>query len=80
LGIAREDTAAIGDYYNDIPMLEWAGHSAAVENAPDAVKAAAQITMPSHDALGVSAYIEWLFSNLCEWNAGSIVYNEGRAV
>jgi Cof subfamily protein (haloacid dehalogenase superfamily) len=75
LGIAQEETAAIGDYFNDIPMLLWAGHSAAVENAPDAVKAAAKVVMPRHDEFGVAAYIEWLFSNSSRWNAGSIVYN-----
>jgi Cof subfamily protein (haloacid dehalogenase superfamily) len=79
LGIAQAETAAIGDYYNDVPMLLWAGHSAAVENAPDGVRAVATVVVPRHDQGGVATYIEYLFSELSESAGGSIVYNEGRA-
>lgn len=79
LGIPRERTAAIGDYYNDVPMLRWAGHSAAVANAPDDVRAAAHIVVPAHHEFGVAEYIEYLFSNPRVWKGDSIVYNEWRA-
>ena len=49
LGVARERVAVIGDWYNDVPMFEWAGRSFAMPHAPDDVKAAAT------DALGEGA-------------------------
>ena len=47
LGIPAASCAAIGDYFNDIPMLEWAGWSVAMGQAPDAVKAVADAVAPS---------------------------------
>lgn len=41
LGILKEDIYAFGDYLNDIEMLEFAGTSVAMGNAPDVVKQAA---------------------------------------
>ncbi|MDR7302121.1 HAD family hydrolase [Haloactinomyces albus] len=41
LGIAVEDTFAAGDGDNDIRMLEWAGHSVAMGQAPAVVRATA---------------------------------------
>lgn len=41
LGIATEDTFAAGDGDNDVQMLQWAGHSVAMGQAPDTVRAAA---------------------------------------
>ncbi|MCP8971260.1 Cof-type HAD-IIB family hydrolase [Ectobacillus ponti] len=38
LGIAMEDTVAIGDNFNDVPMLQAAGFSIAMGNAEQAVK------------------------------------------
>ncbi|TMC06113.1 MAG: Cof-type HAD-IIB family hydrolase [Chloroflexi bacterium] len=40
-GIAREETAAVGDGRNDQPMIEWACAGYAVEGAPPEVLAAA---------------------------------------
>jgi Cof subfamily protein (haloacid dehalogenase superfamily) len=80
LEVPLENTAAIGDYYNDIPMLRWAAHSAAVENAPEEVLSEADIVVARHDRHGVSAYIDLLIANLGQWNARSIVYNRGRAL
>lgn len=76
-GIAQENTAAIGDYHNDIPMIEWASHSAAVENARPEVKRVAKVVVPSNDEDGVAEYIDLLIRNLGQWTAGSIVYNRG---
>ena len=41
------DTVAIGDYYNDIAMLDAAGYSAAVGDAPAEVRAFADATVKS---------------------------------
>lgn len=38
LGIAREEIVAFGDNENDLPMLRWAGHAFAMENATEDVK------------------------------------------
>src|SRR6185295_4846190 len=35
LQIAATDVAAVGDWYNDVSMLSWAGHSFAMGQAPD---------------------------------------------
>ena len=54
LGIRQEETIAIGDGYNDIPMLEFAGLGIAMGNAPDAVKAAADAVTDTNDNEGVA--------------------------
>ena len=41
LGEPIENTIVIGDYYNDLEMMQQAGYSVAVANAPPEVKAAA---------------------------------------
>lgn len=41
LGLPREEVIAVGDGYNDTPMLQWAGLGVAVANAHAEVKAAA---------------------------------------
>lgn len=38
LGIGPDEVLAFGDNENDLPMLMWAGHGYAVENAQDIVK------------------------------------------
>lgn len=43
LGVPMENTVAIGDYDNDLPMLEAAGYSAAVADALPEVKAAVDV-------------------------------------
>ena len=40
-GIDADEVIAFGDHQNDVPMLAWAGHGVAVENAhPDAIAVA----------------------------------------
>jgi Cof subfamily protein (haloacid dehalogenase superfamily) len=41
LDIAQEDVLAIGDGFNDVEMLAWAGRGVAMGQAPDEVRAAA---------------------------------------
>ena len=46
LGIPEENSVAVGDYENDIEMITAAGIGAAVDNADDNVKEAADIVLP----------------------------------
>ena len=48
---------ALGDYENDLPMLEWAGVSVAMENAAPDVKAAAAYTTTDNTSNGVARAI-----------------------
>ncbi len=45
-GIAREETMAFGDSYNDVSMLEWAGCGVAVANAKEVAREAADWVSP----------------------------------
>ncbi len=63
LGLARNETAAIGDYYNDLEMLRWAGISAAVANAPPEIRDAADLIVASNRDGGVAEFIDHLLSN-----------------
>jgi hydroxymethylpyrimidine pyrophosphatase-like HAD family hydrolase len=42
LAISANEVATIGDWYNDVSMLEWAGRSFAMGQAPEDVKKAAK--------------------------------------
>lgn len=54
LGIDRSEVMAIGDSYNDLDMLTWAGIGVAVGNAHEEVKAAADFVTASNDEHGVA--------------------------
>jgi hydroxymethylpyrimidine pyrophosphatase-like HAD family hydrolase len=41
LGVAAEDTMAVGDGFNDVEMLAWAAHGVAMGQAPEPVRAVA---------------------------------------
>ena len=57
-GIDRSEMIAVGDGYNDISMLRYAGLGIAMANAPDDVKnACKQVTLSNNDD-GVAAVIE----------------------
>jgi Cof subfamily protein (haloacid dehalogenase superfamily) len=58
LGIAREETAAVGDYLNDMEMLEWAGLSAAMGNGHPEAKRAANVTVSTNEEHGVAEFID----------------------
>ena len=55
LGIAIEETIAVGDNYNDMAMLKVAGLSVAANNAVDDVKAACDYTTNANNNEGVVA-------------------------
>ena len=57
-GIPREQVMAIGDNFNDVEMLEYAGLGIAMGNAPLAVQAIAQWVAPSVEQDGAAAAIE----------------------
>jgi Cof subfamily protein (haloacid dehalogenase superfamily) len=60
LGVAPEEVVAFGDYPNDLPMLEWAGHAVAVANAhPDVLRVADEVTASNADD-GVALVLERL--------------------
>ncbi len=58
LGIDIADAAAVGDTYNDIPMLEAVGHSFIVANAEKHMEAHARFRVPSNNDRGVAALID----------------------
>jgi hydroxymethylpyrimidine pyrophosphatase-like HAD family hydrolase len=59
-GVAPHEVIAIGDMPNDLPMLQWAGHSYAVSNAHPSVLAIADEVVGSNDEDAVAALIEQL--------------------
>ncbi|AXJ94664.1 MULTISPECIES: Cof-type HAD-IIB family hydrolase [unclassified Sphingomonas] len=58
--VPLDATVAIGDQFNDVPMLDIAGFSIAMGNAPDAVKAKADAVTRANDADGVAYAIDTL--------------------
>jgi Cof subfamily protein (haloacid dehalogenase superfamily) len=60
LGIAQEETAAIGDYLNDLEMIQWAGVGAAVQNAHPTLRQHANRVVSSNDDGGVGEFIDSL--------------------
>jgi Cof subfamily protein (haloacid dehalogenase superfamily) len=62
-GIGAHEIAAIGDMPNDLPMLQWAGHSYAVANAHPAVHEVSDEIVDSNDDDAVAQLIEGLLLN-----------------
>lgn len=58
LGIAREETVAVGDNLNDLSMIVAAGLGVSVGNGIDALKARAGLVVPSVQEDGVAELIE----------------------
>jgi len=62
LGVDRAATMAIGDNWNDVDMLEWAGQAVLMENAVPELKEMARLSgwqqAPTNDADGVAAVLE----------------------
>jgi Cof subfamily protein (haloacid dehalogenase superfamily) len=53
-GIDRREVMAVGDSYNDLDMIEWAGLGVAMGNAVDSVRKAADFVTFSNDEEGVT--------------------------
>ena len=60
IGIPTENAVAVGDYENDIEMLEAAGISAAVDNAQESLKQKADVILPSCEENAIAHLIEFL--------------------
>jgi Cof subfamily protein (haloacid dehalogenase superfamily) len=58
MGIPQEQTAAVGDYLNDLEMLEWAGFAASVANATPEAKAISDVCVASNNDDGVAEFID----------------------
>ena len=58
LGLQASNVMAIGDNFNDVEMLEYAGVGVAMGNAPTQVQAIASWVAPSVEEDGVAAAIE----------------------
>ena len=61
LDIAPEQIVAVGDNYNDVEMLQFAGMGVAMGNAPDEVKKLARQVTVTNDQHGVAAVIRKFF-------------------
>lgn len=62
LGIAQEETAALGDYSNDLEMIQWAGFAGAMGNALPEVKAEADVIVADNSHDGAAEFIELVIS------------------
>lgn len=60
-GAAREELAACGDGYNDMPMIRYAGLGIAMANAKDPVREAADVVTLSNDEDGIAYALERYF-------------------
>jgi hydroxymethylpyrimidine pyrophosphatase-like HAD family hydrolase len=62
LGIERAETMAIGDNWNDVAMLEWAGQSVMMGNAAPELRSMAKLRgwkqAPPNDEDGVAFVLE----------------------
>ena len=60
IGMTREEVIAIGDGYNDLSMIKFAGIGIAMGNAQEPVKKAADYITLTNDEDGVAEVIERL--------------------
>jgi Cof subfamily protein (haloacid dehalogenase superfamily) len=68
LGVDRNETMAIGDNWNDLGMLEWAGQGIVMANAAEELRALAKTCgwklAPSNDEDGVAIVLEAVLTKL----------------
>ncbi len=57
MGVMAENTYVIGDYYNDIDLMQGAGYAVAVHNAPPDVQAIANEITDSNENAGVGQFL-----------------------
>lgn len=57
-GINREEMIAVGDGFNDLSMISYAGLGVAMENAPEEIKKQADFVTLSNEENGVAYLIE----------------------
>ena len=68
LGIKREEVIAMGDSYNDLAMIEFAGLGVAMGNAPDDIKAKADFVTDTNMNDGVAKVVESYILNKIIFN------------
>lgn len=61
LGVSQNQTLAIGDSYNDVSMVRWAGLGLAVANAKPELLAVADRTIGRYDEDGVGVVLEEIY-------------------
>ena len=61
LGITADQVIAFGDNFNDLDMLQYAGLSVAMGNAPDAVKQAAKEVTANNNEGGIALVLNRVF-------------------
>jgi len=68
LGVDRKETLAIGDNWNDVGMLEWAGQGIVMANAAPELRALAKMRgwkrAPSSDEDGVAVILEGILTKM----------------
>jgi hydroxymethylpyrimidine pyrophosphatase-like HAD family hydrolase len=57
-GIRREEMIAIGDGFNDLSMIEYAGLGVVIGNAPEAIRSKADYVTLSNDEDGVAHVLD----------------------
>ena len=62
LGMTREEMVAVGDGFNDLSMIQFAGLGVAMANAQEVVKQHADYITLSNEEDGVAAVVERFFS------------------
>lgn len=66
LGVDRKETMAIGDNWNDVEMMEWAGQGVVMSNAPLELRTMAKMRgwkqAPPNDEDGVAVVLERLLA------------------
>jgi hydroxymethylpyrimidine pyrophosphatase-like HAD family hydrolase len=62
MGLAHDQVAAVGDWYNDLPMFDWAGRSFAMGHAPPDVarRAKQRLTATAAQGGGIAEAIDSL--------------------
>ena len=61
LGISAEQVIAFGDNFNDLDMLQYAGLSVAMGNAPDAIKQVAKEVTATNNEDGIALVLNRVF-------------------
>jgi Cof subfamily protein (haloacid dehalogenase superfamily) len=61
LGLRREEVIAMGDNYNDVEMIGWAGMGVAMGNAPADIRAGARYVTDTNNDDGVRKALEKFF-------------------
>jgi Cof subfamily protein (haloacid dehalogenase superfamily) len=61
LGLKPEEIVAMGDNYNDVEMIQFAGMGVAMGNAPDDIKAKADFVTDTNNNDGVRKALERFF-------------------